>query len=71
MARKPNLSALDSYFKKGKDFRLTDAEYAKETGAWLPRDKYYIKRKSALARKAEEEGYEVDVIEKEVILRKK
>ena len=70
MAKKPNLQGLESFFEKGKDFRLTDSEYEKLTGTMLPKNSSYLKNRSALARKAESEGYSIEVIEKTVILKK-
>ena len=70
MAKKPNLQGLESYFGKGKDFRLTDAKYEKLTGAMLPKNSSYLKNRSALARRAESEGYYIELIEKTVILKK-
>ena len=70
MARKPDFEKMEAYFDKGKDFRLTEAQYEKLTGTRLPKGTYYLKNKSALANRAKEKGYWVEVIEKEVILKK-
>ncbi len=71
MAKRPNLQGLESYFCKGQDFKLTDAEYEKITGAMLPKDASYLRKRSALARKALSEGYRIELVEKTVILKKK
>lgn len=71
MGRHPKLENLEQLFKKGKNFSLTDAEYEKKTGVMLPKDKSYLKNRSALAKKAKEAGFVVDVIEKQVVFRKK
>lgn len=66
MGKHPNLSALEDLFGKGKDFKLTDAQYEKKVGTALPKDKYYLKNNSALSRMAESKGFKVEVIEKTV-----
>lgn len=70
MAKKPNLTELKNLFKQNKDFELTDAQYEKKTGTSLPKDKYYIKAKSALSKIAKEYNYNIEVIEKRVIFKK-
>ena len=69
MSKKPKLENLNNLFESGKDFSLTDAQYEKKTGAMLPKNKKYILNNSALARKAKEYGYSLELIEKEVILK--
>ncbi len=71
MAKHPNLDELNDLFDKGKDFRLTDKQYETKTGTMLPKDKYYLVNKSALARKAKEQGYVLNVMEKTVVFTKK
>ena len=71
MSKKPNLTSLGNLFESGKDFELTDAQYEKKTGAPLPKHKYYILNQSALAKEAQKYGYELELIEKKVILKKK
>ena len=68
---KPKLSELKELFEKGEDFELTDAQYEKRTGCRLPKDKNYLLRKSALARECAKRGYDLGVIEKRVILKKR
>ncbi len=70
MGKKPDLIQLENLFESGKDFELTDAQYEKKTGAPLPKDKNYILKRSALAKKAKEYNYSLEVIEKEVIFKK-
>lgn len=70
MGKRPNLNALDELFEKGIDFHLTDREYAAITGASLPEGTQYLKRDSALAKKAAKMGYIVaEVQEKPIIAR--
>lgn len=71
MAKHPKLENLDVLFDSGKDFELTDEQYEKETGAPLPKKTYYLITGSALAKKAKDKGYQLDLIEKRVILTKK
>lgn len=70
MSKKPNLKSLESFFEKGKDFELTDAQYEKKTGAPLPKGKSYTTKKSALAKEANCHGYFLEVIEKKVLFKK-
>ncbi len=58
-------------FESGRDFELTEAQYEKKTGARLPKNSYYLCKKSALAKRADEKGYEIELVEKRVILKKK
>ena len=71
MGKRPKLSQVDELFKKGIEFKLTDAEYESKTGCPLPKDTYYLQKKSALAKLAMQNGYDIQVIEKQVIFRKK
>lgn len=71
MGKHPKLENLDSLFNSGESFRLTDAQYEKKTGIQLPKHKTYLLNQSALARKAEEKGYMIELIEKTVIFTKK
>ena len=67
MRAKPgNLEVLDKYFASGKDFELTQEELEKETGGKISQDLNYLKKKSALSKKAKKSGFSVDVIPAEV-----
>ena len=70
MGNKPKIIKLYYLFDKGENFRLTDSQYEKKTGAPLPKDKYYTCNKSAIARKAREKGYKIKIIEKQIIFEK-
>lgn len=70
MGTHPKLENLNTLLEKGEDFTLTDAQYEKKTGIPLPKDKYYLKNNSALARYVSNYGYSMDVVEKKVILKK-
>ena len=71
MARRPDLSKLDSWLGKKDRIDLTDAEYENITGLALPKDRYYLLNRSALARRCIENGYEIRLIDKRVIIEKK
>ena len=70
MAKHPKLENLDKLFSKGEDFALTDAQYERKTGVMLPKDKNYLLNKSALAKKAKQAGYSMEVTERRVDFKK-
>lgn len=63
MATKPKLDLIEKLLQNGKDFSLTDESYNKKTGAWLPRNKSYTEKKSALANLCKEYGFKVVVVQ--------
>ena len=70
MAKALDLSPLDDLFAKGEDFELTDVQYEEKIKKSLPKDAGYIKRKSPLARKAQENGFIISaVIDKPIIMK--
>lgn len=71
MGKRPDLSELEKMFSKGIEFELTDAQYEKKTGIPLPKGIYYLKNQSALAKLVSKMDYSMEVIEKQVIFRKK
>lgn len=68
--RKPNFDKLLSLFEAKEDFSLTETQYEKSTGASLPKNFYYLKQNSALAKIAKKHGYEIDIKEKTICLKK-
>lgn len=68
---KPKLEEIEKLLSKGKEISLTDAQYEKLTGIPLPKNNYYLKNRSALAKIAKNADYVIEVIEKRVILTKK
>ncbi len=68
---KPKLDEIEKFLSKGKEISLTDAQYEKLTGIPLPKDSYYLKNNSALAKSANKAGFKIEVIEKKVLLKKK
>ena len=65
-----NLEKIVSLFKTNEDFSLTEAQYKKNTGRSLPKDSYYLKNNSALARTAKKHGYSIEVKERTICLKK-
>jgi hypothetical protein len=65
--KKPNLSSIDTLFLTGKDFSITESQYLKETNATLPKDFYYLKKNSAIAKLAKKRGFKI-VIKKKTIM---
>lgn len=62
--QKLDLSQLEPYFKKGKDFELTAEQYEEKVKKPFPQTKYYITKKSPLAKLAQEQGFSVQVEER-------
>ena len=70
MGKRPKLGSLDSLFKSGKSFSLTDSQYEAKTGVRLPKDRRYLLHRSALAQLCKEQGYKLSVQEKMVFIEK-
>lgn len=68
--KKPKLYNIDELFLSGKEFSLTESQYYKETEACLPKDFYYLKNKSAIAKLAKKRGYLISIKEKTIIFKK-
>ena len=71
MSRHPKLEGIKKRLAKGKDFQMTRTQYIQSTGIDIPQDKSYTERRSAIAKVANENGYEVEVIEEIIKFRKK
>lgn len=77
MRKRPKIRELNCLLEKGQDFQITAKEYEEITGAPLPKNDYYVKNYSALARWASNSGYEIQsiqavpVIERTVYITKK
>lgn len=77
MGKRPNLDELEYLFEYGADVQLTDRLYEEKTGVSLPKEKHYLKNKSALSQWLNNKGYEIvevqekPVIERTVIIKKK
>ena len=65
-----NFDKLLPLFKSGEEFSLTESQYSKSTGYSLPKEVYYLKKKSAFAKIAKQYGYFITVKEKTICLKK-
>ena len=54
---KPNLSSIESLLSTGNKFALTENQYHKETSATMPKNFYYLKTNSAVAKLANRYGF--------------
>ena len=68
--KKPNFDNLLPLFGSKEEFCLTEKQYKQHTGAELPKDTSYLKRKSALSRVAKEYGYSIAVNERTICLKR-
>lgn len=66
----PNLSAIDALLSAGKNFALTEKQYQKETLATMPKDFYYLKNRSAVAKLAKRHGFKIVIQEKTILFEK-
>ncbi len=64
--KKPDLSRIVKKLEKEKSFSITRDEYVKLTGADTPQDKYYFANRSALAKKAKEHGFKLEIIPEKI-----
>ena len=67
---KLNFEKLTPLFEAKQEFSITESQYKKSVGKPLPKDYYYLKNKSALAKEAKKYGYEIEIKEKTVCLKK-
>ncbi len=70
MGKRPNLSELLPLFEAQEDFALTETQYAEKTGAALPKDDYYLLKKSAVAKAAMKSGYQMLLSERTILFKK-
>ena len=66
----PKLQNIDKLLSIGKNFSLTESQYYNETEATLPKDFYYLKNKSAIAKLAKKYGYKILIKEKTILFEK-
>ena len=71
MARHPDLTKIIAKMQTGEDFTINRPQYLAWTGVDIPERKYYTEKKSAVARRAEEMGYKVEVIPEQLVFTKK
>lgn len=67
---KLNFEKIIPLFEADQEFSLTESQYLKNVGQPLPKDYYYLKNKSALAKEAKKHGYQIEIQEKTVCLKK-
>lgn len=67
---KLNFEKIIPLFEANQEFSLTESQYQKQVGKTLPKDSYYLKRKSALAQQAQKYGYYIEIKEKTICLKK-
>ena len=70
MAGRPKLDKIVERMERGKDFTITRPEYIAITGIDLPQDKSYTEKRSAVAKRAKECGYAIEVIPEKLVFRK-
>ena len=68
---RPKFDKLLPLFDSKEDFSLTESQYERSTGATLPKRIDYLKKESALSKVAKRYGYEIEVKEKTVCLKRK
>lgn len=71
MSNRPKMGEIEAMLSKGVAFSLTEAQYEKKTGARMPKDGSYLLKRSALARKCKEYGFELRLQEKVVFMEKR
>ncbi len=70
MSKLPKFTELFPLFEANSDFSLTEEQYEQMTGAPLPKETYYLLKKSAVAKRAAEHGFKL-VLNKRTISFKK
>ena len=56
--------------ESGEDFTLSRPEYLKLTGVDIPQDKSYTEKRSAVAKRAKECGYVLEVIPEQLVFKR-
>ena len=67
---KLNFEKLIPLFQANQEFSLTESQYEKNVGKKLPKNFYYLKNDSALAKEAKKYGYYIEIKEKTICLKK-
>lgn len=70
MAVQPKFDKIIELFQKGRNFELTAEQYKSKTGAEFPKGKSYAEKRSAVAKRATEYGYEITVVPLRIQFRK-
>lgn len=66
----PKLDLIVRRLDTGEEFSITRQEYIKLTGADIPQNKNYTEKNSAVAKRARERGYWIEVIPEKLIFHK-
>lgn len=61
MGKRPKLQEIEERLKKGEAFEITRDQYKRSTGIDTPQDKYYTMNHSAVAKKAAEFGFKIEI----------
>lgn len=67
---KPIFDKILNLFESGQDFSLTERQYLQQTGAPLPKSTYYLKKRSALSKVANDHGYYITITERTISLKR-
>ena len=67
---RPRLSKIEKMLQAGEEFSLTDKEYKKKTGLFLPKNSTYLEKESAISRLAKQYGFTICVHERKISLEK-
>ena len=67
---KINFDKLIPLFETQEEFSITESQYEKKIGQPLPKNEYYLKNNSALAKKAKEFGFSLEIKERTICLKK-
>lgn len=67
---KLNLEKITPLFNADQEFSLTESQYKNSVGKSLPKDFYYLKNRSAIAKEAQKFGYYIELKEKTLCFKK-
>ena len=71
MAKHPDLAPIIEMLQQGQNFRIDRKQYIKYTGIDIPQDRNYTEKRSSVAKKAREFGYDLRVIPETLVFTKK
>ena len=67
---RPHLGKIEEKLEKGKGFELSNQQYKNLTETDFPKSKYYAEKKSAVAKLAQQYGFQIEVIPQRIIFKK-
>ena len=70
MSNKVDFSKFLPLLESIEEFSITEKQYLKNTGREMPKDTYYLKTSSALAKAIKKYGYSIEIKERTIILKK-